>query len=70
MYKKIYIAILAISLVSGCKKDPFKVAPTDQYSTGGYPQSTADLNSILAAGYSNLFAQSPVKQYAHRKLAV
>jgi hypothetical protein len=54
MYKKIYIAILAISLVSGCKKDPFKVAPTDQYSTGGYPQSTADLNSILAAGYSNL----------------
>lgn len=54
MYKKIYIAILAIGLVSGCKKDPLKVGPTDQYSTINYPQKTSDLESVLASGYSNL----------------
>ncbi|SDE48172.1 Starch-binding associating with outer membrane [Mucilaginibacter pineti] len=58
MYKKIYIAILALSIVSGCKKSPLNVAPTDKYSTNAYPQSIADLNSVLAAGYSNLRDQN------------
>lgn len=55
MYNKIYtIAIAAALLVSGCKKDPELVGPKDQYSTGNYPATLNDLESVLAPGYSNL----------------
>src|ERR1700749_4094253 len=54
MLKKILITALAILSIAGCKKDAALVSPTDQYSTNNYPATTNDLQSILAACYSNL----------------
>ncbi|MDB4923578.1 RagB/SusD family nutrient uptake outer membrane protein [Mucilaginibacter sp.] len=56
MLKKIYTtAFLALALVAGCKKDPGKlVGPTNAYSTSNYPASVNDLQSVLAACYSNM----------------
>lgn len=55
MYNKICsILLVAAVLVSGCQKDPDLVGPKDQYSTGNYPASLADLQSVLAPAYSNL----------------
>jgi len=56
MLKKIYTtAFLALALASGCKKDPGKlVGPTNAYSTNNYPASVDDLQSVLAACYSNM----------------
>ncbi len=39
---------------SGCQKDPSLVAPKDAYANSNYPATLDDLNSILAACYSNL----------------
>ncbi|MHA4811145.1 RagB/SusD family nutrient uptake outer membrane protein [Flavitalea flava] len=54
MIKKIIAALLVIVTVTGCTKDPSLVSPTNQYSTGNYPGSLNDLNSILATCYSTL----------------
>ena len=56
MLKKIYTtAFLALALVAGCKKRPGKlVGPTNAYSTSNYPASVDDLQSVLAACYSNM----------------
>jgi hypothetical protein len=55
MYKKLFtIFTIAAVLTAGCKKDPELVGPKDQYSTGNYPASIADLESVLAPCYSNL----------------
>lgn len=54
MIKRIYTAILGVSLLAGCSKDPSNVSPTDQYSTSNYPASINDLNSVLASSYSNM----------------
>jgi hypothetical protein len=55
MIKKIYFpTLLVLLLITGCTKDPSLVAPTNQYSTGNYPASMDDLNSVLATCYSNL----------------
>ncbi|MDB5112264.1 MAG: outer membrane protein nutrient binding [Mucilaginibacter sp.] len=54
MLKKIYIAVLAVILTAGCKKDPSLVTPPNQYSTLNYPASVNDLQSVLAPCYSNL----------------
>jgi len=55
MYQKIFSLLVLVALtVTGCKKDPTLVGPTDQYSTGNYPASLQDLNSVLAPCYSNL----------------
>src|SRR3982074_465719 len=58
MYKKnIFSLILVLSVMAagpGCKKDPTLVSPKDQYSTGNYPATLDDLNSVLASCYSNL----------------
>ncbi|MDF2192942.1 RagB/SusD family nutrient uptake outer membrane protein [Paraflavitalea sp. CAU 1676] len=55
MYNKIFtIFIAAAVILVSCKKDPELVGPKDQYSTGNYPASIADLESVLAPCYSNL----------------
>ncbi len=55
MFNKICILLLAAAVtITGCKKDPELVGPKDQYSTGNYPASLADLQSVLAPAYSNL----------------
>jgi hypothetical protein len=55
MYKKIFSFILILSIMNGCTKAPTsEVSPTNQYATGNYPASLDDVNSVLAAGYSNL----------------
>ncbi|MDB5133787.1 MAG: outer membrane protein nutrient binding [Mucilaginibacter sp.] len=54
MLKKIFIAVLAVMIMAGCKKDPKNVGPTTAYSTSTYPRNIADLQSILVSCYSNL----------------
>lgn len=54
MKKIILSAITGIALLAGCQKSPVNVGPPNEYSTSNYPASTDDLNSILAACYSNL----------------
>jgi starch-binding outer membrane protein, SusD/RagB family len=55
MYKKIISFILVLGIMGGCTKAPTsEVSPTDQYATGNYPASMDDVNSVLAACYSNL----------------
>ena len=54
MLKKIYISILAVMLVAGCKKAPENVGPTNAYSTAGYPSTVAQLQSVLVSAYANL----------------
>jgi hypothetical protein len=54
MFKKIYITLLALVLVAGCKKDPDLVAPTDRVSTTSFPNTLADLNTVLNPAYGNL----------------
>src|ERR1700761_8526582 len=54
MLKKIFIAVLAISLMAGCKKDPVNVGPTNSFSTSSYPKTVADLQTVLVSAYANL----------------
>jgi tetratricopeptide (TPR) repeat protein len=55
MYKKIFSFILVLRIMAGCTKAPTsEVSPTDQYATGNYPATMDDVNSVLAACYSNL----------------
>ena len=54
MIKRILSAIVIISIMTGCVKDPSLVGPTDTYSTTNYPATVKDLQSILAPCYSNL----------------
>jgi hypothetical protein len=54
MCKKIFTAILALILLAGCKKDPSMVAPTDRVSTGSFPNTLAELNTVLNPAYGNL----------------
>ena len=54
MNKNIFWAVLAVVSITGCVKSPVTQQPTNAYSTGNYPQSLSDLNSILAPCYSNL----------------
>src|SRR6195952_713126 len=54
MLKKIYISILAVMLITGCKKDPQNVGPTNAYSTTSYPTTVAQLQTVLVSAYSNL----------------
>jgi len=54
MIKKIYITLLAVGLITSCKKSPSLLSATDVYSTNNYPASISDLNSVLASGYSAL----------------
>jgi starch-binding outer membrane protein, SusD/RagB family len=54
MNRKIVFVLLLVLSVAGCQKSPVSEQPTNAYSTGNYPQSLTDLNSILAPCYSNL----------------
>ncbi len=54
MNRKIVFVLLLVLSVAGCEKSPVTEQPTNAYSTGNYPQSLTDLNSILAPCYSNL----------------
>src|SRR6201996_1297205 len=54
MLKKIFIAVLAISLMAGCKKDPVNVGPTNSFSTTSFPKTIPDLQSVLVSAYANL----------------
>ncbi len=54
MTKKIYISILAVMLIAGCKKAPENVGPTNAYSVGTYPTTIAQLQSVLVSAYANL----------------
>ena len=54
MFKKTNIFLLTLVLITGCKKDPVNVSPTNVYSTNNYPASVSDLQSVLASCYSNL----------------
>jgi hypothetical protein len=54
MLKKIYIAILAVVLITGCKKDPMNVGPTNSFSTSTYPKTVSDLQTVLVSAYANL----------------
>ncbi|TDQ06592.1 RagB/SusD family nutrient uptake outer membrane protein [Pedobacter metabolipauper] len=54
MYNKIYIALLAVFLLAGCKKDPALVGPTDKVSTSSLPKNLDELNTVLAPAYGNL----------------
>ena len=54
MVKKIYISILAVMLIAGCKKDPKNVGPTNSYSSSTYPTTVAQLQSVLVSAYANM----------------
>jgi len=54
MLKKIYISILAVMLITGCKKAPLNVGPTNAYSTSTYPTTVAQLQTVLVSAYANL----------------
>jgi hypothetical protein len=54
MYKKLYISLLAVGLIAGCKKDLQNASDPSVYSTSNYPASVNDLQSVLAPCYSNL----------------
>ncbi|EOR95974.1 hypothetical protein ADIARSV_0864 [Arcticibacter svalbardensis MN12-7] len=54
MYKKIYIILLVLVCIGGCKNDPDLVVPTDKLSTSSFPTTLADLNAILNPAYGNL----------------
>lgn len=59
MTKKLYIsALLTVSLLAGCRKDLPNVADPAKYSTANYPATVNDLQSVLAAGFSNLRDQN------------
>lgn len=51
---KIYIIILTVFVMAGCKKDPAVVGPSDKASTASFPKSLSDLNTILNPAYGNL----------------
>lgn len=54
MLKNIYIAVLAVVLLAGCKKDPKNVGPTNSFSTSTYPKTVSDLQTVLVSAYANL----------------
>src|ERR1700712_1207266 len=54
MLKKIYIVLLAVIVVTACKKDPKNVGPTNSFSTSTYPKTISDLQSVLVSSYANL----------------
>jgi hypothetical protein len=55
MLKKIYITtILAAILISGCKKDPVNVGPTNAFSTSTFPKTIPQLQTVLVSAYANM----------------
>ncbi|MBC7935431.1 MAG: RagB/SusD family nutrient uptake outer membrane protein [Rhizobacter sp.] len=54
MFKKIYSILFLTLALAGCKKDPDNVAPNDNVSTGAFPNSLAELNTVLNPAYGNL----------------
>lgn len=56
MIRKSYLVVLTLAILTGtgCQKDPALVAPKDAYANTTYPATLDDLNSVLAATYSNL----------------
>jgi hypothetical protein len=54
MTKKIYISILAVMLIAGCKKAPLNVGPTNAYSSANYPSTIDQLQTVLVSAYANL----------------
>ncbi|MDB5031699.1 RagB/SusD family nutrient uptake outer membrane protein [Mucilaginibacter sp.] len=54
MLKYIYTAALAVILITGCKKSPVNVGPTNAYDATRYPSTLADLQSVLVSCYANL----------------
>lgn len=54
MYKRTYIILLVVVALASCKKDPSLVAPTDRVSTSSYPNTLAELNTVLNPAYGNL----------------
>lgn len=54
MLKKIYIAVLSVMLITGCRKDPKNVGPTNAFNTSSYPKTLSDLQSVLVSCYANL----------------
>ncbi|MFI5159817.1 MAG: RagB/SusD family nutrient uptake outer membrane protein [Sphingobacteriales bacterium] len=54
MLKKIYIILLAAVVITGCKKDPKNVGPTNSFSTSTYPKTVSDLQTVLVSSYANL----------------
>ncbi|MCS3798901.1 RagB/SusD family nutrient uptake outer membrane protein [Niastella sp. OAS944] len=54
MFKKKYLIIFGLVILSACKKDPGLVVPTDSYSTTNFPKTLSELNSVLVPCYSNL----------------
>ena len=54
MLKKIYIIALAVVAITGCKKDPKNVGPTNSFSTSTYPKTVNDLQTVLVSAYANL----------------
>lgn len=54
MNKKIYISLLVLFFMAGCKKDPGLVGPNNSYSTNNFPKTLNDLQTVLIPGYSNL----------------
>lgn len=59
MRKKLYIPVLiAAALLAGCKPTPINPSDPAKYSTGNYPANVNDLQSVLAASFSNLRDQN------------
>lgn len=55
MYNKRLFIILVIVLgITGCKKDPDVVSNPGVYDSNSYPRTIDELTSVLAAGYGNL----------------
>jgi hypothetical protein len=54
MFKKKYIAALALVLMAGCKKEPVNVGPPNSYSSSTYPANITQLQTVLVSCYSNL----------------
>lgn len=54
--KKIISAAVLITgaFLAGCQKTPTNVGPTNEYASNSYPTSTDQLNSVLAAAYSEM----------------
>lgn len=41
-------------LITGCKKDPLNVGPTNGFNTSGYPKTIDQLQTVLVSAYANL----------------
>ena len=56
MFKKKYIAALALFLIAGagCKKEPTTAGAPNEYNSSTYPATVTDLQSVLVSCYANL----------------